>query len=404
MNKKLILKLSTIIFVGIFSTEVAVAGTFSKATEKGGFFYLTEGSVGAKVIDAPLLPVNNGTIYSSSSSTISNVIYAPSESQATRSGSTETTNVSNDPKSQENAPLSAASGPGNDYLRASFTPVSTLITDSTSLFGAGRLTMYANHDTNAQSLSVIIEDGAGNLVVVDGGWEENGEFLLHQIKDKGGHVNAWLLTHPDSDHVMALSWILENHKNDITIDGIYCSFLEDNWYEEKEPDVTGIVKILRDLFSKLPQETVHDSLTLGEVIEAGSAKIQVLNEPFRAQNNFINNSGVTYLVSMNGTNVVFLGDLGYEGGEELRRYVNLSTLDCDIVQMSHHGQAGVGYEFYRALSPDICLWPTPKWLWDNDNGGGVGSGSWQTLTTRNWMNQLGVEFNYCTKDGDQIIE
>ena len=82
----------------------------------------------------------------------------------------------------------AASG-GTAQVMA-FGAVSTPVTDSSSLFGAGRLTMYANHDTNAQSLSVIIETGQGGLIVVDGGWRANAEFLLNQIKQKGGHVQA----------------------------------------------------------------------------------------------------------------------------------------------------------------------------------------------------------------------
>lgn len=76
----------------------------------------------------------------------------------------------------------------------------------------------------------------------------------------------------------------------------------------------------------------------------------------------------------------------------------------DIVQMSHHGQNGVGYEVYKALNPKICLWPTPQWLWDNDKGNGPGTGPWTTQETRNWMVRLGIKEYYVTKDGDQVIE
>ena len=75
---------------------------------------------------------------------------------------------------------------------AAFGEVTTPKTDTTSLFGAGRLTMMANHDTAAQLLSVIIETGEGGLIVVDGGWTNNADYLLNQIKQKGGHVQAWL--------------------------------------------------------------------------------------------------------------------------------------------------------------------------------------------------------------------
>ena len=41
-------------------------------------------------------------------------------------------------------------------------------------------------------LSVIVETGEGGLIVVDGGWTNNTDYLLNQIKQKGGHVQAWL--------------------------------------------------------------------------------------------------------------------------------------------------------------------------------------------------------------------
>lgn len=59
------------------------------------------------------------------------------------------------------------------------------------------------------------------------------------------------------------------------------------------------------------------------------------------------------MVSLNGTNVVFLGDLGNTGGEHLMQDVNLAALKCKMVQMSHHGQNGVGYEVYKALRPSV---------------------------------------------------
>ena len=285
-----------------------------------------------------------------------------------------------------------------------FGAVNTPVTDSSSLFGAGRLTMYANHDASSQLLSVIIENGEGGLIVVDGGWTNNADFLLNQIKQKGGHVMAWLITHPDSDHAGALADILYKHSNEITIDGIYYSFLEDSWYQEKDANVASMVNYLKGAFANVPQNVLHGNIVSGQVIDAGPAKIQVLNQAYKTSSDFVNNSSVAYMVSLNGTNTVFLGDLALAGGEQLMSEHDLGALDCDIVQMSHHGQNGVGYEVYKALKPEICLWPTPQWLWDNDAGSGGGTGSWKTQETRNWMTRLGVKTYYCIKDGDQVIE
>ena len=71
-----------------------------------------------------------------------------------------------------------------------------------------------------------------------------------------------------------------------------------------------------------------------------------------------------------------------------------SRLKHDIVFLAHHGQNGVAKEFYAAVKPEVAIWPTPTWLWDNNNGGGLGSGPWLTNFVKCWMQELGVKKNY----------
>ena len=72
--------------------------------------------------------------------------------------------------------------------------------------------------------------------------------------------------------------------------------------------------------------------------------------------------------------------------------------------MAHHGQKGVSELFYRTVNPTYCIWPTPLWLWDNNNGGGKGSGPWKTLEVRAWMDKLNVQQHYCLFDGLIMIQ
>ena len=60
-------------------------------------------------------------------------------------------------------------------------------------------------------------------------------------------------------------------------------------------------------------------------------------------------------------------------------------------------------ELYQEISPEVCLWPTPDWLWDNVQDGVAGAGSYKTPIVRGWMVTLGVKKNLCVKDGDQIL-
>jgi len=119
-------------------------------------------------------------------------------------------------------------------------------------------------------------------------------------------------------------------------------------------------------------------------------------------------------VSDTTKSILFTGDLGVEGGRKLLQRFNRTRLRADYVQMAHHGQNGVDLDFYRAVSPSACLWPTPMWLWENDSaknnarlrlsGNGKGSGPWQTLTVRDWMPELNVSTNYVSAFGLQRVD
>jgi len=101
---------------------------------------------------------------------------------------------------------------------------------------------------------------------------------------------------------------------------------------------------------------------------------------------------------------LFLGDMGWDSGDDYLRTHGNEKIRCDIVQLAHHGQNGVTKEFYQAVQPKICLYTAPDWLWENDIGGGKGSGPWKTLEVREWMEELSVEQSCPAAYGDYILK
>ena len=81
----------------------------------------------------------------------------------------------------------------------------------------------------------------------------------------------------------------------------------------------------------------------------------------------------------------------------------MPSLQTEYTQMAHHGQNGVSKEFYEYIQPQKCIWPSPKWLWDNDAGDGFDTGPWQTVRTREWVLEIGVTEHIVEKDGMQKI-
>jgi hypothetical protein len=169
--------------------------------------------------------------------------------------------------------------------------------------------------------------------------------------------------------------------------------------EEKEPQTLAN-------FKKAAQ-AAHKEITeleLGQVLKIDGITIEILGikNPEIVENG-VNNSSVVMRVWDHYKSVLFPGDLGVEGGEKLLHSKYKDRLKSDYVQMAHHGQNGVDKAFYQVVAPKYCLWPTPKWLWDNDMGGGKGTGPWVTQEVKSWMDELGVKKNYFQFDGLQTI-
>ena len=289
----------------------------------------------------------------------------------------------------------------NTSAQMAQTPVAsnTSTAISTGANGVGELWMLGSA-TGAQNLSIVIKNPHGKLIVIDGGWEADADKLSSLILQQGGKVDAWLITHPHEDHIGALCAILDDTAQKIKIDKIYCSLANPDWYRKVSPTGAGIADQLLSAFTKLPVGTVTNNIGRGTEINIDDVNIRVLNNRGVYTYNGVNNSSLVYKIRVSGQSILILGDLAYDGGKDLIKTCTAAELKSDIVQMAHHGQQGVDQDAYALIAPTTCLWPTPAWLWDNDNGGGIGSGPWGTLTTRAWMDALGVKDNRSLKDGD----
>lgn len=258
-----------------------------------------------------------------------------------------------------------------------------------------------------QNLSCVMKTKEGAVIVVDGGRDVDAIHLVEVIQEFGGHVDAWLLTHPHSDHVGAITEILNMDSMPISIEKVYYSFLDKEFLGQeqvsrRDSDLECYDQVTEAL-SKLPESEKCGTLTKGQMISVPGAEITVMNEPFACTENSFNNSSVAYCVEMDGKKILFLGDMGWQAGEDFLANHTEDELKADVLQMAHHGQRGVEKELYQAIHPEVCLWPTPDWLWDNVQDGVAGAASYKTPIVRGWMVTMGVKKNLCVKDGDQVL-
>lgn len=238
----------------------------------------------------------------------------------------------------------------------------------------------------SQMMGYVLVTNGGKVLVIDGGTKEDAPELRRILSLFGNRVDAWFLTHPHRDHHGAFVAISQK-PGFLRVRQVYRSTLPDP-FAENEPFHNDIDTINRCIESTPFPVT---ELSLGDHFEWDEVQCDILGVAnLDITVNAVNNSSCVLRIADPKFSMIFLGDLGVEGGRRLlAQYGDLLT--SDAVQMAHHGQNGVSREVYERIAPRYAFWPTPNWLWTNTpTGQAAGSGPWKTLEVRNWMKELGT--------------
>ncbi len=75
--------------------------------------------------------------------------------------------------------------------------------------------------------------------------------------------------------------------------------------------------------------------------------------------NIINDSSQVFKVTTPDKSVLFLGDIGPDGGDVLYRE-SRHLLKADIAQMAHHGHMNCSMEIYAAIMPEAYTYVRNK--------------------------------------------
>lgn len=247
-----------------------------------------------------------------------------------------------------------------------------------------------------QMMGYMLEDTHENLIVIDGGNAAEAEFLEKLILSKNKTVAAWFLTHAHDDHITAITEII--NRGAVKIEKIYFQFPPDEWLLPIDPRPVRLKAILESSGISIV------ALKKGMQVKVGDMTVTCLNTPLKHMDkNNINVTSAVLRVDTPGQPILFLGDME-ESVEDDLIFECGEMLKCPIIQMAHHGQSGLSERFYQYISPKICLFPTPDWLWDNNlNHRGLDTGHWTTLETRKWLRKLKTK-NYPSKNKLVVLE
>ena len=252
-------------------------------------------------------------------------------------------------------------------------------------------------DTICDSFIITTDDG--KIIVIDGGHRTETENFISYLKELTGndrpHIDAWFLSHAHDDHCEVFLETVERYSDVVSFDRVYSDFPDADFYKGVDE---ASFKILTDYYRLLPKFSdkavrLHEGMDL----TVGSAEFRILYT-FNPEWKPCNEGSNIMRMDLGGKSVMWNGDVGKNAGDYVvDKYGRTGMLKCDICKMSHHGQNGVDRNFYEAVDPEICLWPTPTWVYDNRNG------NLKTFETREWVSDLGVKKEYKSFEGNQII-
>lgn len=280
--------------------------------------------------------------------------------------------------------------------------------------------LYQITETSQFMMGFVLVTKQNNVIVIDGGRPEDMPLLKEYIG--GRHISAWILTHAHGDHISGfIAECRKNHLADYDIGTVYYNFPPYHELKERSdvPDPVYLNAELEDClaaFLTIEPEIAPMAhiVQQGESLDVDECHIDFLYTYHDGLfSNLMNDSSLVFMVTTPNKKVLFLGDLGPEGGDVLYEE-SRHLLKADIVQMAHHGHMNVGMEVYAAIMPDACMWCCADWLYnepeiphyltDRKNLRRMQrERMYGTTVTRKWMDILGVKTHYVTKDGTNTI-
>lgn len=280
--------------------------------------------------------------------------------------------------------------------------------------------LYQITETSKFMMGFVLVTREDNVIVIDGGRPLDMPLLKEVIG--GRHISAWILTHAHNDHISG--FVDEMEKNggaDFDIGTVYYNFPPISWldnhnvpdYAYLKAEVEGMIPAFLAAEPKF-RSKAH-IVRQGESLQIDEVKIDFIytwHDGLFA--NPMNDSSLVFKVTTPNKTVLFMGDLGPDGGDVLFRE-SRHLLKADILQMPHHGHMNCSMEVFAEILPEACMWCAPDWLYEEPEVPAYLSDveklvrmkrirMYGTAVTRKWMDLLGVKTHYVTKDGTNRIE
>jgi competence protein ComEC len=228
------------------------------------------------------------------------------------------------------------------------------------ILSVGAAVEYILYDKNfkvafldvGQGDGILIRTTAGTNIMIDGGSTDNssvGEYVIapairYYAMAKLDYV---IVTHPDQDHISGLTYLLTTENTGITIENMVLPELED-------------MESFQELIALAQEKNINIIyISAGDELKETGENGCILTciNPWKDTDITEGNDLSTVMkLSCYDVNILFTGDMGEDGEEELINRVEMPDIDCDILKVGHHGSKyGSTTEFLNLVTPDVSI-------------------------------------------------
>lgn len=205
----------------------------------------------------------------------------------------------------------------------------------------------------------------GRFVLIDAAFDEYEETqrLLEVLREQNTVypkpvIAAWFITHSHSDHFGALVRLMKEFPDAVVFgDFIYNWPNPDFIYPQNMTDHS----VFDELVRKMPGARILHPRS-GQQFCYGDAVFDVLFCCDDLYPEFIPNFNDTSLITrmtVNGRRILWMGDGQAQASDCLLRRYGADTLQCEILQVGHHGYSGGSTALHKLVDPTALLWPVP---------------------------------------------
>ena len=206
---------------------------------------------------------------------------------------------------------------------------------------------------------VIIDSNAGEYEESDRLWD-----ILEQQNVLGDKptIAAWFFSHAHVDHIGGFSRFMSKYGDNVSLQRVLYQWPEKEYvYPLSELNAVPLKEFhsyIDSIKDKVEVITPHS----GERYSFGDAIFDVLITAEDLYPEFIpnfNDSSLVLMMTLADKKVLWLTDSQKQAGEFMSKKYPKEVLECDILQVGHHGYNSSCDALHRMADPEYLLWPCP---------------------------------------------